>query len=268
MRPNTAELKVELNCLIGQLQPLVDANPESLLVDLRRALMSFRDKLIDVPTNLASDRLQDFEERIAGDLAEDLHRLGDVSTPAPIALAELPPALRERYISKSGKWLLQVFAKDCLWDFEPLEDFAKQIRTVDPDATGKPFATVEGLRSMKHGFQWAGLYAFLAIVVYQSSSLLAILFTSILGQILTWGVLAIAGIVFPFRRREMYRQFSPTTREIVSRSNGLASSRSECSSANERNSGSSEDMHSPCSRTPGFLRHTSNNRSSCRQSMP
>ena len=49
--------------------------------------------------------------------------------------------------------------------FQPLENFVKQIQTVDPEATGKPFGTVEGLKSMKNGFLWAGLYAFCAIVV-------------------------------------------------------------------------------------------------------
>ena len=61
-------------------------------------------------------------------------------------------------------WLLRVFAKDCLWDFEPLEHFTQQIARVDPEATGKPFSTVEGLRAMKDGFQRAGLYALLVIV--------------------------------------------------------------------------------------------------------
>ena len=36
--------------------------------------------------------------------------------------------------------------------------------TVDPEATGKPFGTVEGLKAMKNGLQRAGLYAFLVIV--------------------------------------------------------------------------------------------------------
>ena len=49
-------------------------------------------------------------------------------TPTAITLADLPTPLRERYIGTSGKWLLQVFCKDSLWDFEPLEHFANQIR--------------------------------------------------------------------------------------------------------------------------------------------
>jgi len=163
-------------------------------------LMSFRDKLGDVSAERASEQLQVFEQRIAGDLAEDLHRLSDVSTPVAIVLAELPAALRERYVSKSGKWLLQVFARDCLWDFEPLEHFVNQIRTVDPEATGKPFATVEGLRAMKNGFEWAGLYAFLAIVVVLAVDFrnyrctLIALAPLVIGLVLALGIMGMCGL--------------------------------------------------------------------------
>jgi hopanoid biosynthesis associated RND transporter like protein HpnN len=164
-RPHHHELRTELACLIAQLQPLADTCPQPLLASLRSTLERLHDQLADVPeVNVAEERLQDFEERLACDLASDLHRLRDVATPAPIVLADLPPELRERYIGKTGKWLVQVFGKECLWDYEPLGHFADQIATVDPDATGKPFATIEGLRAMKNGFEWAGLYAFCAIV--------------------------------------------------------------------------------------------------------
>ena len=42
--------------------------------------------------------LQRFDQKLAEDLAEHLHQLRDVATPAPITLAELPPALRARYV--------------------------------------------------------------------------------------------------------------------------------------------------------------------------
>ena len=103
---------------------------------------------------------------LTGDLAEDLHRLRDVSTPgADRASTTCRASLRERYVGQNGKWLLRIFAKDCLWDFEPLEHFVAQVRTVDPEATGKPFSTVEGLKAMKNGFQWAGIYALIVIVL-------------------------------------------------------------------------------------------------------
>jgi hypothetical protein len=122
--------------------------------------------VVNLPTaDVAEERLQDFEQRLAGDLAENLHRLRDVATPQPITLSDLPVEFRQRYVGRSGKWLLRVFAKDCLWDFEPLEHFTEQIRTIDPESTGKPFATIEGLKAMKFGFQRAGIYALLVIAL-------------------------------------------------------------------------------------------------------
>jgi hopanoid biosynthesis associated RND transporter like protein HpnN len=200
-RPNCRELRTELACLIGQLQPLADTCPQRLLTDVRRGLTSFYDRLGDMAApEVAEQRLQDFEEKLAQDLAADLHRLRDVSTPAGIALADLPLPLRERYLGQTGKWLLQVFGKECLWDFEPLEHFVGQIQTVDPDATGKPFATVEGLKAMKNGFQWAGFYAFCAIVIVlrydfrNARRTLTALAPLALGLVLALGVMGFFGL--------------------------------------------------------------------------
>jgi hopanoid biosynthesis associated RND transporter like protein HpnN len=200
-RPNSRDLREELACLIGQLQPLADKCPQPLLTDLRRGLTAFHDKIGDMAApEVTEQRLQDFEEKLAQDLAADLHRLAEVSTPAPLTLADLPVPLRERYVGKTGKWLIQVFGKDCLWDFEPLEHFAAQIQTVDPEATGKPFATVEGLKAMKEGFEWAGLYALGAIVLVLLNDfrdlrrLLSALAPLALGLTLALGVLGFFGI--------------------------------------------------------------------------
>jgi hopanoid biosynthesis associated RND transporter like protein HpnN len=170
-RPVSAALRSLLAAVIEHIGAIEESGhpQKTLLTDLRRSLRTLHDRIPEQRTASVEERLRSFEEALAGDLAADLHRLRDVSTPAPITLDELPPALRERYIGKNGKWLLQVFGKEredeSLWDFGPLERFTQQVRTVDAEATGKPFGTVEGLRSMKEGFQWAGLYAFAAIVV-------------------------------------------------------------------------------------------------------
>jgi predicted RND superfamily exporter protein len=162
-RPNATKIEEATGHL---LEPVMAREAGSdLLLDLRESLQQFHARLGELPMQVRESRLQGFETRLRADLSHDLHRLRDVATPAPITLADIPTPLRERYTGKNGKWLLQVFGKESLWDFEPLEHFAKQIQTVDPEATGKPFATVEGLRAMKEGFEWAGVYAFGAIVL-------------------------------------------------------------------------------------------------------
>jgi hypothetical protein len=200
-RPSSKEVKAELACLIGQLQPLAENGAQPLLGKLRRALIQLQDQLTALADKeLAENRLQHLDERLAGDLAEDLHRLRDVATPAPITVADLPHGLRERYLGQTGKWLLRVFARECLWDFEPLEHFTRQIQTVDAEATGKPFATVEGLKAMKSGFQWAGLYALIAIVLVLlldfrnlRVALLA-LAPLAMGMVMTLGIMVLAGL--------------------------------------------------------------------------
>jgi hopanoid biosynthesis associated RND transporter like protein HpnN len=194
--PNCRDLKTELTCLIAQLQPLADSCPQPLLSDLRRSLASFHDHLGDFAAGPDSaERLKDFEDRMAGDLANDLRQLRDVSQPEKITLADLPTALRDRYIGRTGKWLLQIYGKESLWDFEPLEHYVKEIQTVDPEATGKPFGTVEGLRSMKNGFLWAGVYAFFAILLVLFNDFRNLAFTGIALAPLAMGVTLALGIM-------------------------------------------------------------------------
>jgi uncharacterized protein len=174
----------------------------ALLNDLAKSLEALDETIwLQLEPQLADLRLQVFDQRMTGDLAEDLHRLRDVATAAPINLDELPVQLRERYVGKSGKWLLRVFAKDSLWDFPPLENFTKVIRTIDHDATGKPFGTVEGLKAMKDGLQRAGIYAFLVIAAVlfldfrKISHTLIALAPLLLGVLLTVGIMGLFGVV-------------------------------------------------------------------------
>lgn len=198
--PDTGVLKAELWTLAGQLQPLADVCPAPLLNELRRCLVSVRDKIDEVSPRVAESRLQKFEERLTADLIEDMHRLRDCSRPGQITLADLPQAFVERYRSPKGKWLLRVFGKDSLWEFEPLAAFCKQIQTVDPEATGKPFTTLEGLRSMKNGFLWAGCYALGAILLvfladFRKPKYIILALAPLgMGVFMTLGIMGLAGL--------------------------------------------------------------------------
>jgi hopanoid biosynthesis associated RND transporter like protein HpnN len=194
------DLKDELDRFSARLDPAAGLAVPPALAGVRGTLRAVRSGLDRLPDGEAADRLRTFEQHLAVDLAEDLHRLRDVSAPEPIALTDLPPEFRERYVGRNGKWLLRVFARDCLWDFAPLEQFAHEVQTVDPEATGKPFATVEGLKAMRNGFAWAGLYAFGVIIVvlvadFRSlrNTLLA-LAPLVMGLVLSLGIMGLCGL--------------------------------------------------------------------------
>jgi predicted RND superfamily exporter protein len=144
------------------------------------------------------EQLRQYDEWITRDLAEDLHRLRDVSTPTPIRIDDLPPDFRERYVGNSGKWLVRVFSKECLWDYEPLERFVRQVRSVDPGATGRPFTTFEGLTALREGFLWAGLYALIAMVLVLLWDFGGVKHTLITLLPLTMGMIATLGVMSMF----------------------------------------------------------------------
>jgi len=178
--------------IVGQLG-WADPALTTAMADLRRVLDA-------TPPDVAAIRLREFERRLLRDLAADLHSLRDVCQPTPITMADVPTDLRERYVGTNGQYLVRAFAKESLWNFEALRNFTTAALTVDPGATGKSFRTLEGLRAMKVGFEMAGLYALLAIVLVLTldfrrlSSLLLALLPLAIGMLLTLGVMGLFGV--------------------------------------------------------------------------
>jgi hopanoid biosynthesis associated RND transporter like protein HpnN len=196
--PDLDELK---RCMTRLARVLRD-DPIPMAAQLRQQLRLLQEKLAACDGGLAAKRLKDLEDKMTRDLAEDLHRLRDVCSPAAITMDDIPASFRQRYIGRSGKWLLCVFAKDSLWEFEPLQHFISQVQTVDPEATGKPFTTLEGLRAMKNGFLMAGVYAAIAMILvllldFRSwrYTLLA-LAPLVMGLAATLGIMTLCGINF------------------------------------------------------------------------
>src|SRR5262249_38212353 len=166
-----------------------------LLAEVGQQLHELANRIESLPADEGSRRLQEFDGRLAGCLLENLHELRETAHPAPIRLEDLPADLRERHVSPGGQWLLRVFARDCLWDFEPLNHFVQEVQTVDPQATGKPFTTLEGLGAMKNGFQWAALYALGAIVLVLLLDFRSVKYTLLALAPLAMGVLASLGVM-------------------------------------------------------------------------
>ncbi|MCI0683103.1 MAG: MMPL family transporter [Gemmataceae bacterium] len=183
---------------LAQALERLDTTP--LVGELRDHVRQLLDILQSSEADAAATRLQAFQQRLAGDLLADLHRLRDVSTPAPIQVADIPESLRERYVGQTGQWLLRVFAKDCLWEYGPLERFVNDVKAADPQACGRPFATLEGLKAMRDGFLWAGAYALAAMVLVllldfgSLKHTLVALLPLAMGMAAALGIMALCGV--------------------------------------------------------------------------
>jgi len=141
-----------------------------------------------------------FQQRSAGDLLSRLHALAGVADPQPPALADLPPSLVERFVGSSGRHLLKIYGRGDIWNFESLERFVRDVRSVDPHVTGNPVQAFEGSREMKRSYEQAGLYALIVIVAVlwidfrsMKHACIAALPLAV-GMLQTFGLMGLVGI--------------------------------------------------------------------------
>lgn len=77
----------------------------------------------------------------------------------------LPAAVRRRYVSPGGKYLVSLHPDENVWDVANMERFAAAMRRVAPDVTGVPLTHLESIHDMRDGFAIAALLALAAVVI-------------------------------------------------------------------------------------------------------
>jgi predicted RND superfamily exporter protein len=71
----------------------------------------------------------------------------------------------ERFIGRTGQYLLKVYAASDVWDIDKLERFVRDVESVDPQVTGHPVQTFYASRQMQRSNLHAGIYSFIAMFI-------------------------------------------------------------------------------------------------------
>ena len=147
---------------------LVEAGADGTPAELR----TIRSELGDVRRMLAGadpDRARSgltiYESNLVRDFTEKLRFLQRNVAPRVVTLADVPAELRRKFVSESGRLLLQIHAKVDVWDREPGRQFVTELRSVDPDVTGTPILSYESIRRMEDAYRSGALYAFVVVTV-------------------------------------------------------------------------------------------------------
>lgn len=106
-----------------------------------------------------------FQREMFNELQELFESLRNQDDRGPLRVADLPPVLRNRFVGVTGKQLLQVYPKENVWQREHQEEFVRQLRTVEPNATGTPVQLLEYTTLLKESYEQAALYALAAIAL-------------------------------------------------------------------------------------------------------
>jgi predicted RND superfamily exporter protein len=137
---------------------------EAELAAARGALLALQERLRTTPPDAARNALEAFQRALMADFADKLSLLQRNIDPTPITLADVPDHLRQRFVSKRGRYLLQVFARDNIWEREPMRAFVTQLQAIDVDITGPPVVAFYSIKQMLHGYTRGGIYALMAII--------------------------------------------------------------------------------------------------------
>jgi predicted RND superfamily exporter protein len=112
-----------------------------------------------------ADKLAEFQQALFNDVRETFESLQNQNDSAPLRVDDLPAALRDQFVGETGKFLMQVFPKDDVWQRANQEKFVADLRTVDENATGTPVQLYEYETLLKNSYVQAAWYSLAAIAV-------------------------------------------------------------------------------------------------------
>ncbi len=127
-------------------------------------LEQLRDALRQMGPDEYRRRVGAYQQAMAKDLHSRLQALQAASSPEPPGPADLPESVACRFVGRSGRFAMQVYSKANIWDVRPMGEFVRDVRSVDPEATGNPLQVYEASRQMKRSFEQAAWYALLVIL--------------------------------------------------------------------------------------------------------
>ena len=171
---NVPEFSRTLYSLHGYLGAALDEVKDSnsnltvQLIALRTAITDLRKEMLSGDASqiaIHADKLAEFQRALFADVRDTFRTLQMQDDRAPLRVEDLPPALRNRFVGVSGKFLLQVYPKYDVWQRDKQEEFIQDLRTIDPNVTGTPVQLYEYTTLLKDSYITAAWYSLAAITV-------------------------------------------------------------------------------------------------------
>jgi uncharacterized protein len=122
----------------------------------------------------------------------------------PVTLETLPPEIAQEWVTKDGRYKIEILPKGDPTDNETLRQFARAVQEVEPNATGGPIAILESGRTVVRAFFQAGTWALgsitilLWIVLRRFGDVLLTLIPLIMAGIVTMELMVILGMKLNF----------------------------------------------------------------------
>ena len=141
---------------------------QKTVLELRRAMLAGDDPALAEH----AEKLSEYQTALFDDLRATFQTLQKQDDRAPLRIEDLPPALRDRFVGVTGKFLLQVYPKKNVWQHENQKEFVATLRheldpqdSNRPNITGTPVQLLEYTTLLKDSYITAAWYSLGAIAV-------------------------------------------------------------------------------------------------------
>jgi hopanoid biosynthesis associated RND transporter like protein HpnN len=135
---------------------------------LRDAIEALRREMLRGDTNQVeanSVKLAEFQRSLFDDVRDTFQALSTQDSRGPLSVADLPPALHDRFVGVTGKYLLMVYPKEDIWKRENQKVFIDQVGKLYPNVTGTPVQLYHYTALLKDSYQQAAWYSLGAIAL-------------------------------------------------------------------------------------------------------
>ena len=172
------------------------------LLRLRASIAELMHRVLGGEQRFVAERLGEFQRALFTDVHQTFRALQNQDASGPLTVEDLPPAIKSRFVGVSGKFLIQVYPKENLWDRANQGQFIRDLRTVASRTTGTPIQLYEFTELLRRGYQTAAWYSLGAIVILVFIHFRKILCVALalipvgLGGLWTLAIMGLAGIPF------------------------------------------------------------------------
>jgi hopanoid biosynthesis associated RND transporter like protein HpnN len=137
-------------------------------IALRQAIESLRKLMLQgdaVTVKTNAFKLGEFQRALFDDLQDTFQAMQNQDNSGPLRVEDLPQALRDRFIGKTGRYLLMVYPKNDIWKRENQKEFIDQVKPVYPAVTGTPVQLYHYTHLLKRSYEEAARYSLVAIAL-------------------------------------------------------------------------------------------------------
>ena len=159
-------------------------------------------KIRQTDVQVVEPALTVLQNQLYRDFVKSFQRLQDNLVPRQIGLADVPKELRAKFVSDTGRFLMQIHPAVDIWDRDGAKRFVSDLRAADPDVTGTPIITFEALRLMERAYQQGTIYAILLVSLATALTLRRLRDTALallplfLGLMWAFGLMYFFGLKF------------------------------------------------------------------------